>query len=127
MRIRAYMVVLALVAAGLMGWRACDGAGAEVVVTPELAGVWKTKSPGHADRSLEIRPREVVFGQADEGEATYPLLGVTRTSRPDGQASYVLRYRVDEMTEAEGTLEVVVGSPGLRIASQPGILWTKER
>ncbi len=128
MRTRVYLVVLALVAAGLVGWRACGGGQeSEGGVTPELAGTWRTTSPGYADRYLEIGSQEIVFGQGEEGEARYPVLGVVRTSGPDDRAQFNLRYRLDAITEAEGKLEVLVGTSGLRIASQPGVLWTVER
>lgn len=128
MRSKVYLVVLALVAAGLVGWRACDSAQeTEVGVTADLAGIWKTTSPGHIDRHLEIREQEIVFGQGEAGEATYPLVGVVRTPGPEGRTRYVLRYQVDKSTLAEGRLELLVGPADLRIASQPGIRWTLQR
>ena len=128
MRSKVYLVVLALVAAGLVGWRACGGAPETAVgVTADLAGIWKTTSPGHIDRHFEIRAQEIVFGQGDEGEVTYPLVGVVRTPGPEGQTKYVLRYRIDAGTGAEGSLELLVGPSDLRIASQPGIRWTLQR
>lgn len=127
MNIRTLMVVLALVAAGLVGLRACGVDATESIVTPELAGVWTTGAPGHADRFLEIRPREVAFGQGDEGEVRYPLLGVTRTARRGGEVVYFLRYRFDAVSEAESTMEVVLGPSGLYIASQPSLRWRKAR
>ena len=82
MRSKVYLVVLALVAAGLVGWRACGGAPETAVgVTADLAGIWRTTSPGHIDRHFEIRAQEIVFGQGDEGAVTYPLVGVVRIHR----------------------------------------------
>lgn len=130
MRIRAYLVVLALVAAGLVAARACGPAEQDSIVTPELAGIWTTTFPGYTDRFLEIRPLEIIFGQGEEGEARYPILGVTRTPIPRGGARYLVRYRVDEVTEGaegDGNVEVIVGRSGLRLASQPRILWTESR
>jgi hypothetical protein len=127
MAMRAFMITLLLIAAGLVGARACSGTAEESIVTPQLAGVWTTSSPGHFDRFLEIRPGEIVFGQGEAGEARYPILGVTRTPRPRGNSKYLVRYRLDKVTEAEGTLEVLVGPAGLRILSQPRVLWTERR
>jgi len=127
MPIRAFMVLLALIVVSLAGWRACGDTAVESIVTPQLAGRWTTSAPNHADRFLEIRPGEIVFGQGAEGEARYPILGVTRTPRPRGNAKYVVRYRLDKVTETDGTLEVLVGPAGLRILSQPRVLWTEVR
>ena len=127
MPIRAVMVLLALIAVSLAWVRACNVEAVESIVTPQLAGIWTTSSPGHSDRYIEIRPGEIVFGQGDEGEARYPVLGVTRTPRPRGNSKYVVRYRLDKVTETDGTLEVLVGPAGLRILSQPMVLWTEAR
>ena len=127
MAIRAVMVLLALIAVSLAGVRACGGDAVESIVTPQLAGVWTTSAPGHTDRFLQIRPGEIIFGQGDEGEARYPIVGVTRTPRPRGNSKYVVRYRLDKVTETDGTLEVLVGPAGLRILSQPMVLWTEAR
>lgn len=128
MRSKVYLVVLALIAAGLVGWRACGVAPETAVgVTPELAGIWKTTSPSHIDRHFEIRAQQIVFSQGDEGEVTYPLVGIVRSPGPEGHTKYVLRYRIDADTDAEGRLELLVGPSDLRIASQPGIRWTLQR
>ena len=128
MRIRFYLVVLASVATGLVAWQSCGGEKAvEVGVTRELAGTWETTSPGHADRYIEIGTQEIAFGQGEEGEARYPILGVLRSQGPEGRSSYLIRYLIDAGEDAEGKLEVLVGDSQLTIASQPEISWTLQR
>jgi hypothetical protein len=127
MKVKGYLVVLALGAAGLVALRACDsGHGTEVGATPVLAGEWETSSPGHADRYLEIGDREIVFGQGEEGEARYPVLGIfTEPGTQDGTAFLIL-YEVEAGEAVEGRLEVIVEDSELRIASQPGVRWTRK-
>lgn len=129
MRSRIFLVSLALVAAGLVALRACGGGQEELIIAvpPELAGTWRTDAPGYSDRYIEIAEQEIAFGQGEEGEARYALLGVVRIPDADGRAHYSLRYRIDVNTEAEGRLEVLLGAAELRIPSQPGILWTVQR
>jgi len=125
---RRLIVFLAVVAAGLVVFRACRGdPGTLVGVTPELIGTWTTDSQAYAGRFIEIRSGEIVFGLGEEGEARHPILGVRVHPGPEGRSAFVVSYLIDPAGDAEGQLELLVGPADLHIASQPGIRWTVER
>jgi hypothetical protein len=96
----------------------------EVGVTPELAGVWTTTATRYADRFLEIRPHEVVFGQGKEGTDRHRLTAVYLEQPEDGPPLYVLCYHLDGATEAMGELRVRIDQRVLRIHNLPQVAWT---
>ncbi|MFN7942974.1 MAG: hypothetical protein U0X73_15395 [Thermoanaerobaculia bacterium] len=112
---------------GLLSLRVCAGEGGqEVGVTPELAGAWTTTAPDYADRYLEIRPGQIVFGQGEAGAATYPILGVRLSTGRDGASIYEVRYQVEPGEKGEAVLKLVLSGGELHLASQPAIRWTVE-
>jgi hypothetical protein len=128
MRSRNVLALLALVGAGLVAHRFLGSPrGTEVGVSRQLEGVWTTTSTSHADRFLEIRTDEIIFGQGAEGSASYRILGVLFLGDFDDRTTYVIRYRVEPDGEFEGRLEVLLGSSDLRIANQPDVSWTRRR
>ncbi len=128
MSARRLIVFLTVLAAGLVVFRACrSGPGTEVGVTHELIGTWTTESPALADRFIEIRSQEIIFGLGEEGQASHPILGVRVRPGPEGRSAFVISYLLERGGEAEGQLELLVGPADLRIASQPGVRWTVER
>ena len=95
---RGLLAVLSLIVIGLLGYRACSGApGAEVSLPAQLLGVWMTQTPSHADRHLEIRAGEIVFGQGEAGNQKHLIHGVRRRSDDQGHPIYVIRYQVTHL------------------------------
>lgn len=128
MATRRWLIALALLVSALLAQRACSSErGKEVGVTTELAGIWTTRSAKHADRFIEIRPGEIVFGQGEAGESRHSILGVRLSSGPAGRSTYVVRYRIESAELVEGKLELLVGRENLYLANQPAIRWTRER
>lgn len=125
MRTRTWIGLLAVVAVLLiLVSRSGEPKRTEVGVTRELAGVWRTGEARHADRFLEIRPNEVVFGQGAEGESHHRITGVYLEQMRDGTPLYVLRYSLDGATEEVGELRVRVEHGVLRIHNLPAVAWT---
>lgn len=112
----------------LLALRVCAGdGGQEVGVTPELAGTWTTTATSYADRFLQIRPGQIVFGQGEDGSTTYPILGVRLSVGPEGASNYEVRYQVEPGEKGEAILRLVVGGGELHLANQPAIRWTVKR
>jgi hypothetical protein len=127
MRARTWIGLLGVVLVLLaLSWRSGGPKRTEVGLTSELAGVWRTEDPRYADRFLEIRANEVVFGQGDQGRARHRIAGIYLEQTPEGPPVYVLRYRLDA-AEPTGELRVRVDHGVLRIASQPNVAWTVRR
>jgi hypothetical protein len=125
---RVFLVVLSLIAIGLLGYRACGGPpGAEVALPAQLVGVWTTQTPSHADRHLEIRAGEVVFGQGEAGNQKHLVRGVRRRSDDQGHPIYVIRYQVSASPASDATLELRFDDPFLIIVTQPEIRWLRAR
>lgn len=125
---RGLLAVLSLIVIGLLGYRACGGPlGTEVSLPAQLIGVWTTQTPSHADRHLEIRANEVVFGQGEAGNQKHLIRGVRRRSDDQGQPIYVIRYLASVSPASEATLELRFNDPFLVIVTQPEIRWLRAR
>ena len=114
-RLIALLLLFGLVLVAVVVWT--SESREEVGVTRELAGRWVTFDERWAGRYLEITPNEIAFGQGEQGEARYRIVGVFRAAAESG-AVYLIRYRGVEVGAEESELRVSVGPGELRLANQ---------
>jgi hypothetical protein len=127
MRGRTWLGLLAAVAVVLLLLSRAGGPErTEVGVPQELAGVWRTSESRYADRFLEIRPHEVVFGRGADGAERHRITSVYLEPAQDGPPSYVFCYNLDGATEAMGELRVRLDQGVLRIHNLPAVAWVAQ-
>ena len=70
-----------------------------IKTTPEeLLGVWKTSARTYADRFMEFRLEQVVFGTGGQTSVTYKLAGFTRKVEAD-HTGYTVYYENEDGLE----------------------------
>lgn len=88
----------------------------------ELVGCWETAAPGFAGRSLELRPRHVVFGQGSViGDERLPVESVEVGA--EGARRYTIVY-----LDAAGhacRLALFLDGATLHLVNRPGVVWTR--
>jgi len=106
---------------------ACDGGSR--TVPGEIAGIWRSQSPTHADRYLELRDRVVIFGT---GRYTMDVRSVERVRSeeaepPDRGRLHTVSYRSDEGEILDLAVIYEAGPPAsLRFVNHTD-LWTREQ
>ena len=70
-----------------------------IKTTPEeLLGVWKTTAQSYADRFMEFRLEQIVFGTGGQTSVTYDLAGLARNVEAD-HTDYTVYYENEDGLE----------------------------
>ncbi len=94
--------------------------------TPEgLLGVWRTSAASHADRFMEFRRKDIVFGTGGSTSATYPLRGFLPTEVA-GVLGYVVYYKIESGEEFSMAITYSEENGGtIRFPNQKNITWRR--
>ena len=100
---------------------------AEQRVPAALIDVWRTRTPGYEDRTLEVRPDSIVFGTGGMTTTGHHLTKVEVAEGSHGRVACVLYYALHGEGTAQIQLLLDTGPPAvLRLANRKEI-WEREK
>lgn len=111
------------VALGALALLAC---GRVAIEPPDLVGVWRTDTPTHRDRRLEIQPDWIVFGTGGEASSSYPRDGIEVEPASGGGLLCSLYYRDAEGARTQVRLVYQPGPPETLRFQNRAELWVRE-
>ena len=100
----------------------------EVVIPPELVGIWKTEDPRYENRYFEFTPGTLTLGRGEERTEIHPIRSIKKSQDVHGTL-----YAVGYMNYAENFEDILLfyydpGEGGtIRFKNLPEIVWAKEK
>jgi len=92
----------------------------------ELIGVWKTSAERYADRFMEFKLEQVVFGTGGLTSVTCPLRGLKRKIKADC-TDYTVYYESEDGLEYSMALWFFPQDGGIiRFKNQQDVTWKRE-
>jgi hypothetical protein len=119
---RVWIILICLMALSAFQ---CGGRG---TVPENLIGVWETTSPDYADRFVEIRSNEILFGTGEGKFDTYPITKIKiEKDRQEQTTLYLICYKNIEGKVYKFFFYYDPANQGtIRFKNQKEMVWTKK-